>query len=108
MQQLGYRLGAEVPTWNVGNQTECENSTLNVKVQQWDGTQYNLLWASGDRHPVWSTNTNTCMPLSAFDSGQDFGVPGPLRVRAVATRGLGDATHEHGYEGVRLRALVYQ
>jgi len=103
VQQEGYRLGAEVPTWNVAGPLECENSTLNVKVQQWDGTQYNTLWASGDRHPVWSNGS--CLSLQAFDNGPDFNVPGPLRVRAVATRGLD--TSNNGFEGVRLRAFVF-
>ena len=102
VQQYGYNLGAEVPTWNVSDKTECENSTLTVKVMQWDGTQYNTLWAPPAASPVWSNGK--CLPLPLYH-GPFFGVPGPLSVRATAIRGLDQ--FNHGYEGVKVRAFPF-
>jgi hypothetical protein len=102
VQQGGYLVGAEVPTWNISDQTECQNSTLHVKVQQWDGTQYNDLWTPPDASPVWSGGT--CHSVSLYH-GPFWNVPGPLRVRAKATRGLDD--FNHGFEGVKVQAFVY-
>lgn len=112
-QQLGYIANTLVPQWdNVSNQTECENSTLEVHVDMWTGTQWLDVWpgtnSSGQKlarvvHPTWSGTS--CNPVG-LSSPQGTVMQGTYRLHAKATRGL-DANN-HGFATVQLWGSVYQ
>jgi hypothetical protein len=114
-QQLGYIANALVPQWdNVSNQTECENSTLEVHVDQWTGTQWLDIWpgtnAQGQKlarvvHPTWNASAQSCNP-TGLSSPQGTVLQGTYRLHAKATRGL-DANN-HGFATVQLWGSVYQ
>ena len=101
-QQLGYKLGAEVGTWNLSNgQTECNNSELQVEVQQYDysTSSYNTIW-SYNMAPIWTGSS--CVGPSLM-SPQGYVLSGKYRVRARARRGLFE--NNHGYETVTVRGI---
>jgi len=100
-QQLGYKLGAEVGTWTLGNgQTECNNSAFHVEVQQWNGTGYTTIWDPGVFAPIW---TGTACVGPSLMSPQGVVLSGSYRVRARARRGLDE--FNHGYETVTVRGI---
>lgn len=109
--QLGswrsYSLGAKVTSWHLTNgETECNNSTVNVKVQKWNQTtlQFETLpgGASGDLHPHW--NGTSCEQV-VFAPRISVDTENYYQVRAVATRGLGTPGFAHGFEGVTVYAI---
>jgi len=101
-----YDIGALVTSWHAmeNGRTECLNSTLNVKVQKFNWTTHEfetmIGGASGDLHPTFSNGA--CNPVG-FQL-QVLGSPDDFRVRARATRGLGTAGAEHGFEAVEVFA----
>jgi hypothetical protein len=93
-------LTAQVDTWNVSSQTECQNSTFSVALQQFDWTTDKYVTiASSDTSPTWNASTSTCSgPSFAQEVAVGVGGSDDFRIRAKATRGLDQ--FNHGFEGV--------
>jgi hypothetical protein len=104
VQQLGYRLGAEVTSWHdVVSPDVCQRSNLIVKIQAWNGSSYTDL-DSQNIPAVWSFSQAKCLPLSYY-SGPWSNAYGSLRVRARAQRG--DLDDLLGFNGVTITSFVY-
>ncbi|HUJ63648.1 MAG TPA: hypothetical protein VLX92_34350 [Kofleriaceae bacterium] len=112
-QQTGYLVNALVPSWTLTNgQTECENSTLDVRVDFWNGTKWQDVWPGVNGqgqdlaeqvHGKWQGGT--CQPAGLTSPQGVVLNRGTYRVHATATRGL--AADNHGFETVQIWANVY-
>jgi hypothetical protein len=93
-----------VPSWTLSNgQTECENSTLLVKYYKETSPGVFTFQFQQSKQPTW-TGSN-CTPIGITGGGTADG--NRYRIKALATRGLGDLNHEHGFETVKIYGYVY-
>jgi hypothetical protein len=101
-QQLGFLLGAEVSNWGVSNQTDCLNSDLTVKLQQWNGTSFTTVWQNTEVPTTW--NGTSCSPRNYY-SPQGLAMSGTYYLRATARRGT--PASNNGYATVLVRGRPY-
>ncbi len=96
----GVELGADVQNWGTTSKTECENSELDIAIEEEvSGTWYGSWPAEAGHyyifHPTFNDSTGSCEELEKLHDPSDIGV---YRVKTRAIRGL-DADN-HGYAGL--------
>ena len=98
----GDRVGAHVNSWQTTSKTECENSELDIAIQENVGGTWFAVWPTTlhhyvIEHPTFNPNTGSCEALEIDRGISDVGV---YRIEARAVKGL-DANN-HGYAGVEM------
>lgn len=101
----GAELGADVENWGTTSKTECENSELDIAIEEEvDGTWYGSWPAEAGHyyifHPTFNPSTGSCEELEKLHDPTDIGV---YRVKTRAIRGL--EADNHGYAGLYTIAL---
>jgi hypothetical protein len=96
----GVQLGGDVQNWGTTSKTECDNSELDIAIEEEVAGTWYPVWPTTAGHyylwhPTFNPSTGSCEELEHTYDPSDIGV---YRVKTRAIRGL-DADN-HGYAGL--------